>query len=553
MPTPRSKRPVSTAWSATHFTEFANPATPRRGIGMQFDNVTRPLPRRTTSAFAAQDGESAALSAFLNDMHGTFDSPVAGGLTARGGAAAASLRMPANAESGVWVSRDMWRAVRKQLDEKSKEVSAMQQDHTRHAAEFKEELEASRARYDELEEHFRQVERTLRAEVAQHERLAAALREDLKQREVMAERQRAEHVAQTEELMRRLWERDDVVARCDALTKNLDDSDFNLQVAHHRNQTHEQRIASLENELAYFKEVHEADQAKLMDLQRAQADANSTIKELEGLCESYKDELLTMRKPDEEFASEVLRLQSDNQRLVHMLEGTKEYGKFMQEFAAARGVHYMPLSECLTEEGMTSEPFAPLRDRPIVLDEEAYHWVPKRTIHLTMAFAEKLFPKVPIQPFMMLLLQLNKVWRDHEREKVQDIHAKTEKRASKLRRQAQQTKPYQQVVNQNRIGYLKKQLRTEERQLTKLREQKRDKTAKDKDENKFLLEWGLSTIEKLSQQVVNTTDENKSLRKHLTSMSLSGSPGAADGLHAPPSVPSYGGGVPTPAVDSPLP
>ena len=540
---------MSSSWAGTHFQDFASELTPRRGIGRQLENVTKPMPRRTVEA--APDNESAMLTKFLNDMHGTFDTTNAAGmagggsLTARAGSGGATLRLPANSDAGVWVSRDMWRAVRRQLDEKSQEVHSMQQDHTRVAAEFKEELEASRARYDELEEHFRQVERQLKSEIAQQERLVSAMRDDLKTREVGADRQRHEHVAQTEQLMKHLWERDDVAARCEALTKRLDDSEFNLQAAHHRNQMNEQRIASLESELSFFRERHEGDQAKIADLQRANADANSSIKELEGVCESYKDELLTMRQPDDELQAEVLRLQSDNQRLVHMLEGTKEYGKFMNDLAASRGVHYIPLSECLVEEGMVSEPFAPLRDRPIVIDEEAFHWVPKRTIHLTMAFAEKLFPKVPIQPFMMLLLQLNKVWRDAEKQRVEDVHARTEKKASKLRRQVAQNKPYQQVVSQSRIGYLKKQLKHEERVVAKLRDQKKDKRDKEKDENKFLLEWGLSTIEKLSQQVVNTTDENRSLKKHFTHSSLTGN----SPVHPSASM----AGEPTPTYSTPLP
>ena len=56
-----------------------------------------------------------------------------------------------------------------------------------------------------------------------------------------------------------------------------------------------------------------------------------------------------------------------------------------------------------------ADPYLPERDREVMLSKESYHWVPKEAFELVQTFLERLFPRVPVQPFMMLLLQLNKV------------------------------------------------------------------------------------------------------------------------------------------------
>ena len=63
-------------------------------------------------------------------------------------------------------------------------------------------------------------------------------------------------------------------------------------------------------------------------------------------------------------------------------------------------------------EVLSADPYVPERDREVVLSREAYYWVPKEAFELVQSFLDRLFPRVPVQPFMMLLLQLNKVRAD---------------------------------------------------------------------------------------------------------------------------------------------
>lgn len=74
------------------------------------------------------------------------------------------------------------------------------------------------------------------------------------------------------------------------------------------------------------------------------------------------------------------------------------------------------------------------RDREVVLSKESYHWVPKEAFELVQTFLERLFPRVPVQPFMMLLLQLNKVWKDHEAKRLADVKAKHTTEVARLKR-----------------------------------------------------------------------------------------------------------------------
>lgn len=81
-----------------------------------------------------------------------------------------------------------------------------------------------------------------------------------------------------------------------------------------------------------------------------------------------------------------------------------------------------------------ADPYVPERDREVILSREAYYWVPKEAFELVQSFLDRLFPRVPVQPFMMLLLQLNKVWRDHEAQKMAVIREKHADEVKKLRR-----------------------------------------------------------------------------------------------------------------------
>ena len=74
-------------------------------------------------------------------------------------------------------------------------------------------------------------------------------------------------------------------------------------------------------------------------------------------------------------------------------------------------MHYVSLSDCLYVEGITSEKYAPaLSDRPALANLERSNWVPSKALDLVKDFTRE-HPNLnlPLQPFTVLLLQLNKV------------------------------------------------------------------------------------------------------------------------------------------------
>ena len=88
-----------------------------------------------------------------------------------------------------------------------------------------------------------------------------------------------------------------------------------------------------------------------------------------------------------------------------------------------------------------------------------------------------MFPKMPVQPFMVLLLQLNRVWRDHEKSKLEDLKKRCAKEEARLRRQIANREPYTEIVQQSKINHLRKKLQDSGKHAKKM-EQKAAKLEK---------------------------------------------------------------------------
>lgn len=80
----------------------------------------------------------------------------------------------------------------------------------------------------------------------------------------------------------------------------------------------------------------------------------------------------------------------------------------------------------------------------------------QEALDLTRSFLDRLFPRIPIHPFMMLLLQLNKVWRKHEMSCIKDLRMRHKDEMQRQRHR----EPYHEVVMENKIAHLRRQLDT---------------------------------------------------------------------------------------------
>lgn len=93
------------------------------------------------------------------------------------------------------------------------------------------------------------------------------------------------------------------------------------------------------------------------------------------------------------------------------------------------------------------------------LEVEEFHWVPKDAIKHMMALLGQ-FKELPTAPFMSLLGELNKVWKQRETERIREVQLQHEQDLADFRRLHQQATPYQQSVMQNKLDYLRRELKS---------------------------------------------------------------------------------------------
>jgi hypothetical protein len=94
----------------------------------------------------------------------------------------------------------------------------------------------------------------------------------------------------------------------------------------------------------------------------------------------------------------------------------------------------------------------------IDLEIEDCHWVPKAAIDAMLTVIAR-FPNVPTAPFLNLLTQLNKIWRQRGLQQVQDAQQQHERELADFRRASHQATPYQQKVMHQRLNHLKNELK----------------------------------------------------------------------------------------------
>ena len=76
--------------------------------------------------------------------------------------------------------------------------------------------------------------------------------------------------------------------------------------------------------------------------------------------------------PSVELQQENSRLHDDCKRLMALLETTSEYRHWVGREAALKGLHYMPIAECFSAKGMTSDVYPPNMDRTACSNPDAH-------------------------------------------------------------------------------------------------------------------------------------------------------------------------------------
>jgi hypothetical protein len=89
---------------------------------------------------------------------------------------------------------------------------------------------------------------------------------------------------------------------------------------------------------------------------------------------------------------------------------------------------------------------------------EDCHWVPKAAIDAMLNLIAQ-FPDLPTAPFLNLLTQLNKVWRQRGLQQIQEVQDEHVKELAYFQRSSKQATPYQQKVMHQRLNHLKNELK----------------------------------------------------------------------------------------------
>eukprot|EP00854_Cymbomonas_tetramitiformis_P008154 gene8154-9686_t len=330
--------------------------------------------------------------------------------------------------------QEMWRNIRRQLESKVLEQDALVKDHDKVKTELTSSLNNFEGKTKELNTKVQHLQKVVVDEQQDKNKAVDSLTKDLNHKQLQLEQQQKENNQTTDQLMDMLNERDAVISKADSLAKDLEQTTNALRMEAHRHSLAEGRVHALEKELEYFKSKHQVDVDKIHEVEEKNRELMAQSTEMQMQIEALKEEMLLMRRPDDALRDEIMHLQGDNRRLIHLLERTSEFRRLMEDVADLKHVHYVPLSDCLVEEELIQHHYQPERDREVVLSREAYNWVPTEAFELVQEFLDRLFPRVPVQPFMMLLLQLNKVWRDHEQGKLDALRAKHQEDIQRYKR-----------------------------------------------------------------------------------------------------------------------
>jgi len=453
---------------------------------------------------------------------------------------------------GVWVSWELWHRIQRQLTGQKADAVSKTEEYVEDTSRYETDLDVMRTRIVDVDENTKSREQRLKAELLEKTRQVVALRREVDEARLVRDRQYREASALAQDLNLQVQggskERDDLNVTRMKLQKDVDDFSLKLRLAEHRAQAAEMRANGMETETIHLKERVTGSMLRIEALEKKLKDTETAANDWRVHAEMYKLKLSQHVGPSQELASEAERLRLDSRRLVGLLEATDEFRTMMTKCALTRGTHYVTLSECLVEEGWVSEIYAPELDRPVDVELEEYHWLPKKAIAVTAAFLKEVFPRLPTGPFMHLLMHLSKVWKDHHKEDLAERKKIHDQEVAELRRALDNQKPYYAVYAQDKIKHLKKAVE-ENKKMTKVEQRRR---AKDKDsyaeDSRVMLKWGLSTMENLSKQVAEMMHENHSLRATMLEPAKGASstpghrglyPGASRSPESTITVPSY--------------
>jgi hypothetical protein len=203
------------------------------------------------------------------------------------------------------------------------------------------------------------------------------------------------------------------------------------------------------------------------------------------------DTLFLNVKTEGEFVSELEHLKLDNQRLLNLLSKSAEY-KFLTQFIdSTEGAHFVP-------GGKSSD--------------ETFNWVPKKVLKAIEIY--KKAPDLSEDVIHTLMLEINKAFREREKNLVGKIKHESQAKIDDLKRQLIMRKPYDNISTSRQNSRLKSELKKANNEISMISQKSSATIPRLQD-----LEATLKMLNQLKSENEKLTRENKELKKAKTGKS----------------------------------
>ncbi|CDW83586.1 UNKNOWN [Stylonychia lemnae] len=256
---------------------------------------------------------------------------------------------------------------------------------------------------------------------------------------------------------------------------------------------------------------------------------DQSIKQLQLELEDAKrklDEIVMTRKSEGTALLEIHHYKADNERLIAMLSQTKEFenfGKLASDSVSDGGVgiRYMNPNPSNNSQPICHYPKQKSNLKDFYTDKnECEDWIPDEAFKLAHDFRNKCASNISQSLMNQLLQDLNKVWRQREKKQIHKVQNQSNKEIAYLRRQISFRQPYDQVMAENDIKRLKKEVKDQNQAL-------RENVAVIKESSEaplqglVLVDQTVKYTNQIQQERRQLQDENERLKKRIEDLERS--------------------------------
>eukprot|EP00742_Colponemidia_sp_Colp-10_P006053 GILJ01006478.1.p1 GENE.GILJ01006478.1~~GILJ01006478.1.p1 ORF type:complete len:602 (+),score=134.75 GILJ01006478.1:43-1806(+) len=406
---------------------------------------------------------------------------------------------------------DLWQRTKQSLQTKAQEISRKERAKTddlldreedlvdsiykyqNECQELKEKLHETGIQFDKLQEAHVQTKRHLADAKDETERY-----KDRLTRQMAINRTQSD---QLDEMHRRLEEHN--LTKQEVLNRSemeVHTSKTELDIKQDEVDALNSTIRGQEESIQFLNELQEKQRRQnvstadeLAQKEQELQDARKKIRELEHALEMTD----LQRRSEGTLLLEIEHFKMDNQRLTRLLQSTKEYKNFSENLDDFGGSRYLP-------------------DVSSTAEDEEEHWVPYEAFKIANSFQNKFKAEMTPDEIHNLLHELNNVWREREKRKIERVKHRYSFKLESMRRQLANRVPYNAIVLQQENGRLRKELQKAVQEAQNASALKA--TLKKYPPSMGFLDKTLKMASSLHHDRQALEDENKRLKERVTEL-----------------------------------